>query len=176
MTHLDLECCQLTEYAGQLFLTLFTKYPVKLEEICLDKNPAMLGETRALIQECLGLKSRRNSVSTETPMSTRLPLHDNPISLASDNGQPVKMVQKNETKPVSRPVEPARRPIEPSPTSARNAPKSVSFGQRQQPVPPLDIKGSNKRDEEDDADIEELLPIDTPPYGSVGPRLYWNRV
>ena len=136
----------------------------------------MLEETRALIQECLGLKSRRSSVSTEPLMAIRLPLHEDPISRASDNDQPVKIVEKKENKPASRPVEPAREPIEPSPTSARNTPKSVSFGQRPQPVPPIDIRGNNRRDEEDDADIEELLPIDTPPYGAVGPRLYWNRV
>lgn len=46
--------------------------------------------------------------------------------------------------------------------------KSVHFNQIKKPI---EIK---KQDEEEE--IEELLPIEIEPYGTVGRTLYWNRV
>ncbi len=158
MTFIDLECCNLTEYAAQLFLTLFTKYPVKLEEIYLDKNPGILDNTRHLIAECLTLKSRQNSITSDQPLVDRLSLHDDSTSTdgtISEQVQPVKLKKKK------------RKPsIKQTPKIIiKEEPKTVGF------VP---IKKPEEKEEEED--IEELLPVDIEAYGTVGHTLYWNRL
>ena len=157
MTYLDLECCNLTEYVGQLFLTLLTRYPVKLEEIYLEKNVGILESTRQLISECLNLKSRQNSISSEQAIIDRLPINDDDSmstsSTISETIPPVKLRKKKKKTIVKESV---NFPI-------KEETKSVSF------VPV-------KKQEEEEEDIEELLPVDIEPRGTVGPTLYWNRV
>jgi hypothetical protein len=154
----------LTEYAGQLFLILFTKYPVKLDEICLDKNPSILDSTRTLISECLSLKSRRNSSSSEQPMSYRLPIDDDSVSTTStisEKIEPVKLKKKKK-----------KIIFKESPRIVtKEETKSVGFNQIKNPEKPIEIK---RKDEEEE--IEELLPVEIEPYGTVGQRLHWHRV
>lgn len=170
LTYLDLECCDLTEYVGQLLLTLFTKYPVKLEEICLDKNPSILESTRTLINECLNLKSRQNSISTEQPLVqlTNVQYENNnddstsTTSTVSARVEPVKL-KKKKTKKSSV--------YDSTKSDVKEQTKSVSFT----PVKKRDLPTVIKPNDEDE-DIEELLPVDIQPYGTVGRTLYWNRI
>ncbi|CAF0938018.1 unnamed protein product [Adineta steineri] len=165
LTCLDLECCNLSEYAGQLFLTLFTKYPVKLQEFYLDKNPSISNSTRTLINECLNLKSRQNSILNEQPLlSHRLSLHDNNSSntnsIISENSQSVKL-KKKKRKSILK---------EPSKNVMREETKSVGFNQINKSEKPIETK----KDEEEE-EIEELLPVEIEPYGTVGRMPYWHR-
>ena len=154
----------MTEYAGQLFLTLFTKYPVKLDEICLNKNPSILDSTHTLISECLSLKSRRNSSSSEQPMSYRLPLDDDSVSTTStisEKIEPVKLKKKKK-----------KIILKESPKIVtKEETKFVSFNQIKNPEKPIEIK---RKDEEEE--IEELLPVEIEHYGTVGQRLHWHRM
>lgn len=166
LTYLDLECCNLTEYAGQLFLTLFTKYPVKLEEMYLDKNSSMHESTRTLINDCLSLKSRQNSISSEQLPSHRLPANDDNDSAStnstiSEQIQPVKLKKKKKKK---------TNIIKESPVVhvVKEERKSVHIKE------PTETKKQEQEEEEED--IEELLPVEIEPYGTVGRRLYWNRL
>jgi hypothetical protein len=158
LKYLDLECCDLTEYIGQLFLGLFTKYPVKLEEIYLEKNVGILDSTRHLINECLNLKSRQNSISSEQPLIDRLSIHDDSSSTdetISERIQPVKL-KKKKKKPI----------VKESPKLiTKEEPKAVSF-----------IPFKKPQVEKEEEDIEELLPLDIELTGTVGRTLYWNRV
>jgi len=158
LTYLDLEYCNLTEYAGQLFLTLFTKYPVKLEEIYLDKNSSILDSTRTLINECLNLKSRQNSISSEQLLSHRLSINDDSTSTISEQIQPIKLKKKKKKKNLKE------SPI----INNKQETKSVNFTQIKKPI-------ETKKQEEEE-EIEELLPIEIEPYGTIGRTLYWNRV
>lgn len=162
LIYLDLECCNLNEYVGQLFLILLTKYPVKLEEICLEKNPAMLENTRQLISECLSLKSRRNSVSSEQLLTDRLSVRDNDGTSTdetiNERIEPVKLKKKKKKNPVKEPVKIV---------ATREEIKSVGF------IPIKNPAEANRGIEEE---IEELLPVEIQPYGTVGPTLYWNRI
>ncbi len=158
LTYLDLEYCNLTEYVGQLFLTLFTKYPVKLEEICLEKNSGILDSTRQLISECLQLKSRQNSISSEQPLLDRLSIDEDSTSTdgtISERIEPVKLRKKKKKHPIKE---------SPPKVNIKQEIKSVSFN----PI--------KKPEVEQEEDIEELLPIDIEPYGTVGRTLYWNRI
>lgn len=159
LTSLDLECCNLSEYVGQLFLTLFTKYPVKLEEIYLEKNPAMLEKTRQLIDECLSLKSRRNSDSSEPFLLDRLSLHDNDSTTTDETISERAKPKKKKKKPTT--IQQPTKII----TNAKEELKSVTF---------IPIKHPDEENCEEE--IEELQPIEIEPYGTVGPTLYWNRV
>lgn len=161
LTYLDLECCNLTEYAGQLFLGLFTKYPVKLEEIYLDKNPSILQSTRTLIHDCLSLRSRQNSISSEQLVSHRSSVkHEDDStstnSTVSEQIQPVKLRKKTKKKINN---------IKESPV-VKEQTKSVHIKE------PIKTKEEKKEEEE----IEELLPVEIEPHGTIGRRLYWNRV
>lgn len=161
LTHLDLECCNLNEYVGQLFLTLLTKYPVRLEEIYLEKNPAIAENTRQLISECLSLKSRRNSAASEQLITDRLTIHENDATSTdetiSEQVEPIKLKKKKMTKNIVR--EPAKV------IEAREETRAVSF------IPIKNPAEANREEE-----IEELLPVEIQPYGTVGPAVYWNRV
>ncbi len=152
-----MECCNLTEYAGQLFLTLFTKYPVKLEEIYLDKNPSILDATHTLIHDCLNLKSRQNSISNEQPVLHPLPIHDedstSSTNTISEKIQPVKLKKKKKKSHLKQ--------------SPKEETKPFHLNQIKKPV-------EIKKDEEEE--IEELLPVEIEPYGTIGRTLYWNRV
>jgi hypothetical protein len=165
LKYLDLECCNLTEYAGQLLLTLFTKYPVKLEEIYLDKN-SILDSTRTLINECLGLKSRQNSISSDQPLSYRLPINDedsdSTTSTTRETIQPVKLKKKKKKSSLKAAPE----------ILIKEATKSVGFNQIKNPEKPIEIKKKEVTEEE----IEELLPVEIGPYGTVGRMYHWHRV
>lgn len=175
LTHLDLECCQLTEYAGQLFLSLFTKYPVKIEELCLEKNPGVSEKTRQLIRECLELHSRRNSISSEQPLSSRFVLNDItiPTPRKAATPEPIAIIKKTPRKTTTTTATEAM-----TPRSVRDSVKSVSFEPKSRSGRMLPTRGQKFQyeDEEDiDADIEELLPIDPEPFGMAGARPYWQR-
>ncbi len=161
LTYLDLECCNLTEYAGALFLSLFTKYPVKLEELYLDKNSSISDSTRKLIFECLNLKSRHNSISNEQPLSHRLSRNDDSTSInsiISEKARPVELRKKKKKSSLK----------EPSKIVVKEEIKSVGFDQIKKTEQPVQTK---KEEEE-----EELFPVAIEPYGTVGRMLYWNRV
>ena len=175
LTHLDLECCQLTEYSGQLFLSLFTKYPVKVEDVCLEKNPGISEATRQLIQQCLELKSRRNSVSSEEPLSARFTLNDLsiPTPRNAPTPEPPSIIKKTPRKTTTTTATEAA-----TPRSVRDSFKSVTFEQNRPPERASPTRGRRVKQEEEediDANIEELLPIDPEPFGVVGPRPYWQR-
>jgi hypothetical protein len=159
LTSLDLECCNLTEYAGQLFLTLFTKYPVKLEEIYLDKNSSILESTRTLINECLNLKSRQNSISSEQLLTHHLSINDDDSTSTNEQIQPIKLEKKKKKKKKNSKQSPM--------INIKEEIKSVQIKE------PVEIKKQEKDEEEE---IEELLPVEIEPHGTVGPTLYWNRV
>ena len=159
-----MECCNLSEYVGQLFLTLLTKYPVKLEEIYLEKNSAMLDSTRQLISECLSLKSRRNSDSSEQHVLVdRLSLHDNASTTTdetiSERIEPTKLKKKKKKQQQST-VQPPTKII-----NTKEEMKSVTF---------IPIK--HRQEENREEEIEELHPVEIEPYGTVGRLVYWNRV
>jgi hypothetical protein len=147
-------------------LNLFTKYPVKLEEIYLDKNSSILDLTRTLINECLQLKSRQNSISSEQLLSHRLSINDDSTSTnstISEQIQPVKLKKKKKKK---KKINLKESPI----INVKQETKAVSFNQIKKPV---EIK---KPQEDEEEEIEELLPVEIEPYGTVGRTLYWNRV
>jgi hypothetical protein len=165
-----LESCSLSQYAGQLFLGLFTKYPVKLEELYLEKNPSMADSIRTSINECLGLKSRRSSI--ERPLShRRSSIHDEASSTNStidEQPQPVKLKKKKKKTSLR----------EPSRSVLREEPKSVAFSEVKKLEKPVETKTDmvEKKREDEEEDIEELLPVEVQPYGTVGRLLYWHRV
>ena len=160
LTQLDLECCNLTEYTGQLFLMLFTKYPVHLEEICLEKNPLISDATRSLIKDCLELKSRRNSTSMERVGTSRSPIRNDPMTRNSSRKENVQtdrvmaMVYQPSPKKPSMRFRGDRTNYDRS-DPVRTSKKSVEI-----------------REHDEEPDVEELLPIDIDPYGTVGPRPY----
>ncbi|CAF0962530.1 unnamed protein product [Adineta ricciae] len=157
LTHLDLESCQLSEYAGKLFLSLFTKYPVRLEELCLDKNASLSDTTRTLIKECLDLKSRRNSLENEPSVRRS----SSPDEIIRKKPQPVKLKKKKSSLK------------EDSKVLAKEEIKSVAFSNVKRTEKSLENKQGQENEEED---IEELLPVETQPFGTVGHQLYWNRI
>ncbi|CAF2571067.1 unnamed protein product [Rotaria sp. Silwood2] len=167
LTYLDLECCNLTEFAGQLLLSLFTKYPIKLEEIYLDKNPSILDSTHTLINECLSLKSRENSISSQQPLCYRLPINDDSSSTSSTKGEKVPPLKLKKKKKKKKPN------LHESPkTVIKEETKPFAFNQIKQPEKQVEIK----KKEHEQEDIEELLPVEIQPYGTVGRMLYWHRV
>ncbi|UJR28111.1 hypothetical protein I4U23_009366 [Adineta vaga] len=169
LTHLDLECCQLTEYTGKLFLSLFTKYPVKLREMYLEKNPFLSDSTRTSINECLSLRSRRNSVLNEPPLLSyrRSSIHDDsssPQSVQNEKSQTV--IVKKKTKKKKSNLK------EPSENLTKEEIKSVGFNEVKQSHKFVE----NRKEREDDEDIEELLPVEIQPYGTIERQLYWQRI
>ncbi|CAF3547118.1 unnamed protein product [Rotaria sordida] len=165
LTYLDLECCNLTEFAGQLLLSLFTKYPVKLEEIYLDKNPSILDSTRRLINECLSLKSRQNSISSQQPLSYHLSVNDDSTSTNSTINEKISPIKLKKKKKKSNLNEPPK-------SSIKEETKPFRVNQIKQPEKSIEIK----KKEQEQEDIEELLPVEIQPYGTVGRMLYWHRV
>ncbi|CAF0931674.1 unnamed protein product [Rotaria sp. Silwood1] len=164
LTYLDLECCNLTEFAGQLLLSLFTKYPIQLEEIYLEKNPSILDSTRTLINECLSFKSRQNSISSQQPLSYHLPINDDSTSINSTISEKVPPLRLKKKKKKSNLHESSK-------TFIKEETKPFSFNQIKQPDKSIETK--IKKEQED---IEELLPVDIQPYGTVGRMLYWHRI
>lgn len=153
---IDLEACQLSEYAGQLFLGLITKYPVSLEEIYLDQNPDILDSTKTLIKECLNLKSRRNSLSSENQISFRLPLSKLP---------------EDDSSTISEDIRPAK-----------TEKKKIQLDQRQETmskpkkVPSKPVVEREKKIEQNNEEIEELEPIEIQPYGMTRALPRWQRI
>lgn len=165
---MDLESCELSQYAGQLFLSLFTKYPVKLEELYLEKNPAVADTTRTSIRECLGLKSR--SSSKERPSPRYRPS-------ARDDASSADSAIDEQPRPVRPKTKKKKSSLRGSSRSAvREEPKSVGFSEARKPPKPVEAKVVKKREEHDDEEIEELHPIEIPPYGTAGQLLHWYRV
>ncbi len=123
----------------------------------MDKNPGILDSTRHLINECLNLKSRQNSISSEQPLIDRLSIHEDSTSTdgtISEQIQPVKLKKKKKKSSVK----------EYPKVITKEETKSVGF---------IPIKKPEEKEEED---IEELLPIDIEAYGTVGHTHYWNRL
>ncbi|CAF0820545.1 unnamed protein product [Rotaria sp. Silwood1] len=164
LTYLDLECCNLTEFAGQLLLSLFTKYPIQLEEIYLEKNPSILDSTRTLINECLSFKSRQNSISSQQPLSYHLPINDDSTSINSTISEKVPPLRLKKKKKKSNLHESSK-------TFIKEETKPFNFNPIKQPDKSIETK--IKKEQED---IEELLPVDIQPYGTVGRMLYWHRI
>ncbi|CAF2006740.1 unnamed protein product [Rotaria magnacalcarata] len=166
LTYLDLECCSLTEFAGKLFLALFTKYPVTLEEICLDQNPLMLNSTCTLINECLGLKSRSNSISSHQPLSYYLPIDDDASVIASkisEKNSPVKLRRKKRKPDTNRS----------SKVVVKEETKPFTLNEIKVPEKRVEIRNKENKEQEY---IEELLPIEPQAYGTVGRLPYWQRL
>ena len=138
---------------------------MKLEEIYLDQNPAILDSTRTLINECFSLKSRRNSISSPRPVSFRLPISDNLAntnSTISETISPLKLKKKKKKGNLSQ-----------SPDIViKEETKPVSFTDVKQREKSAEIKKKEMEEEE----IEELLPIEMEPYGIAGRTLYWRRI
>ena len=139
---------------------------MKLEEICLDQNPAILGSTRTLINECFSLKSRQNSISNPRPVSFRLPITDdlaNTNSTISETISPLKLKKKKKKGNLSEPPD----------IIIKEETKPVSFTDVKQREKSAEIK---KKEMEEEKEIEELLPVETEPYGIAGRTLYWRRI
>lgn len=131
-----------------------------LEDICLEKNPDLSESTRKLIQECLNLKSRRNSTSSDASRSFHVPiteaLKSSRSSVASDDVAPVtspKKIIKHEQ------LRKAKIP------SAPDSVRSVGFKEKSR----SDIMTTTEArtfPPEDDIEIEEMMPIENTPIGS----------
>lgn len=148
---------------------------MKIEELCLEKNPGVSEKTRQLIHECLELHSRRNSISSEQPLSSRFVLNDItiPTPRKAATPEPIAIIKKTPRKTTTTTATEAT-----TPRSVRDSVKSVSFEpkSRSERMSPTRGRKFQYEDEEDiDADIEELLPIDPEPFGMAGARPYWQR-
>lgn len=158
----------MTEFAAQLFLTLLTKYPVSLEEINLEKNLSILESTRILINECLNLRSRRNSISSEQQFSHRLPIDDDTRNIHSrevEKVPPLKLKTRTRKKKTTF--------NESSGVLLKEETKPFNVDLIRKPEKPVVI---GKQIQNDEDEIEELEPIDIEPYGTIGRPLYWRRI
>jgi len=134
-----------------------------------------------LIKECLSLKSRQNSISSEQPLVQQLPpirRHENGSNNNNDDDdststtstisarvEPVKLKKKTKKKLVQH---------DSMKFDVREETKAVSFSPIKKRELPTETKP--KDDDDNDEEIEELLPVEIQPHGTVGRTLYWNRI
>jgi hypothetical protein len=146
---------------------------VKLEELCLSKNPSLSDVTRTLIDQCLGLKSRRNSTSIGQPITYRVSSTDQKVEVKrtpKDAVQPVKIRNKDRT------VTNTNHSKRSSSVRIRRQSQTIGFDQKKIIDKPVQVNDRHAQNRVDDIDIEELLPIAVEPKGIITPRPYWQRI
>ncbi|CAF1343287.1 unnamed protein product, partial [Didymodactylos carnosus] len=180
LTYVDLECCNLTEYAGQLLLSLLTRYPVELNELVLEKNPLITEKTLTLINDCLELKTKNKSANRRLSTVSSSSIVQNKEHDRQMMNESVKTKNKNirfEQSQVSKTSDSNKQEIPKKNPQTVTSPRKQTTKKELQP--PALIRQRQQQIDQKEVEIqeEELLPVEIDSFGGNNlPMFYWTRM